>query len=68
MSFAEAYHNSVKGMIKTRWDRRDGGEIELSLTIPDSVMGEVIAPEGYTVDGVEAKKAKSVNYIFRIKP
>ena len=68
MSFAEAYHNSVKGMIKTRWDRRDGGEIELLLTIPDTVMGEVIAPEGYTVDGVEAKKAKSGNYIFRIKP
>ena len=68
MSFAEAYHNSVKGMIKTRWDRRDGGEIELSLTIPDSVMGEVIAPEGYTVDGVDAKKAKSRTYIFRRKP
>ena len=68
MSFAEAYHNSVEGMIKTRWDRREDGEIELSLTIPDAVTGEVKAPEGYTVDGVEVKKAKSGTYIFRRKP
>ena len=68
MSFAEAYHNSVGGMIKTRWDRREDGEIELSLTIPETVTGEVKAPEGYTVDGVEVKKAKSGTYIFRRRP
>ena len=64
MSFAEAYHNSVKGMVLVRWDKCEDG-ISLSLTIPDALKGNVIAPTGYTVNGCERVPAVSGTYTFK---
>jgi alpha-L-rhamnosidase len=65
MSFAEAYHVSVKGRIETRWDKQDSGEIKLILTIPQALKGGVIAPIGYTVNGCERVPAVSGTYTFK---
>lgn len=64
MSFAEAYHNSVEGMITTKWQRRENGEIELSLTLPEALTGEIKAPIGYMVNGTSSVKAKSGRFVF----
>lgn len=64
MSFAEAYHNSVCGRVATRWDTAEGGCIKLRLEYPDGARGDVIAPDGYTVNGASRVKAASGEYIF----
>jgi alpha-L-rhamnosidase len=67
MSFAEAYHDSVAGRISVRWDRCECGSIKLQLTLPEEIDGEVVAPIGYTVNGVEKTTATSGIYRFTAK-
>ena len=57
-------HNSVCGRVATRWDTAEGGCIKLRLEYPDGARGDVIAPDGYTVNGVSRVKAVSGEYIF----
>ncbi len=65
MSFAEAYHNSVVGKVNVRWDKAAGGTITLQLTYPEGAIGEIIAPEGYAVNGQRSIKAASGTYTFQ---
>ena len=65
MSFAEAYHNSVCGKVSTRWDKNSDGSITLTLEYPEGARGDVVAPEGYTVNGTPTAKAASGSYIFK---
>ena len=64
MTYAEAYHDSVCGMIRVRWDRTSDANIELSLDMPSAASGEVVAPKGYAVDGKERVKAHPGKFIF----
>ena len=59
------YELFVKGMRKTRWERHENGEIELSLTLPDAVTGEVKVPIGYTVNGTSTAAAVSSTFVFK---
>lgn len=63
LSHARAYHQSVKGKVEVRWNRQDDG-ILLKLTIPEGLQGNIIAPAGYTVDGVKTKEAATGCYYF----
>lgn len=65
MTFAEAYHNSVCGRVATRWDVTNDGNITLRLEYPEGARGDVIAPEGYTVNGNDRVKAVSGEYVFK---
>ena len=65
MSFAEAYHKSVKGMISVRWDKQDEDRVVLTLVIPEEITGNVIAPAGYTVNGCASIPAVSGVYSFQ---
>ena len=65
MSFAEAYHKSVKGMISVRWDKQDEDHVVLTLVIPEEITGNVIAPAGYTVNGCASIPAVSGVYSFQ---
>lgn len=64
MSFAEAYHNSICGRVASRWDKIEDGSIKLCLEYPETARGDVIAPDGYTVNGAGRVKAASGEYIF----
>ena len=63
LTYAEAYHRSIKGMIKTHWQKKDG-RVELSLEIPSEIKGKVVAPSGYSVNGEKIVDAASGKYIF----
>lgn len=65
MSFAEAYHNSVAGKVNVRWDKAADGKILLQLTYPEGATGEIIAPDGYTVNGQSSIKAISGTYTIQ---
>ena len=66
MSFAEAYHHSVKGKVSVRWERCED-TVSLTLTYPEALKGNVIAPTGYTVNGCTSVPAISGTYIFKKK-
>jgi len=63
LTYVEAYHKSVKGMIKTHWQKNDG-KIELSLEIPSEITGKIVSPTGYLLDGKNSVEAKTGKYIF----
>ena len=64
MEYAEGYHNSIRGKIEVKWQRK-ADCIELTLTYPDEAVGCVVAPAGYTVNGTEKVAAASGKYIFK---
>ena len=63
LDFAEAYHNSVCGMVKVRWEK-GSDSVKLSLSYPDGATGYVIAPDGYTVNGEEKVTALTGEFTF----
>ena len=65
MSFAHAYHVSVKGKIDVRWDKQNDGRIVLTLVIPEEIDGVVVAPIGYTVNGGASVPAANGVYVFK---
>ena len=67
LDFAEAYHNSICGMIEVHWERKGEGEIELTLVVPDSIKGNIVAPAGYTINGSESIPVESGAFIFTKK-
>ena len=67
LDYAEAYHESVCGMITVRWDRNADGSVTLKLTAPESIKGDVVAPAGYLVNGQASVKAVSGEYTFTRK-
>lgn len=47
LQYAEAYHNSVCGMIKSSWKRIADEKIELTIEAPENMPGKVTPPKGY---------------------
>ena len=45
LTFAEGYHISPDGLIKSRWERKDGG-VRLTLEIPENMKATLILPDG----------------------
>lgn len=54
LDFAEAYHESVKGMIEVHWERKNDREVELTMIVPEGIKGNIIAPKGYSIGGKES--------------
>jgi len=67
LSFAECEYNSVCGKISLKW-KRNNGEIELELHIPDGITGQIKLPYGYCfVDGETIKNIKDGLFIVKQK-
>lgn len=55
IDFAKAYHIAPAGKIESGW-QRSGKEIELLVSIPSSMKGKLILPNGYMFeDGLKVK-------------
>ncbi len=65
MSYAEGYYESVKGMIRSRWEKKSDESYVLTLTIPEDVKASVVAPMGYAVNGAQSVPAVSGEYVFK---
>ena len=63
LDHAEGHHESVKGMITTGWKRINENKIELTVTVPDGLKCDIVAPNGYKVNGEQRLIAKSGLYI-----
>ena len=65
LSFAEGWHQCPGGKICSRWERK-GEEIELSLTIPETITAEAILPDGWTfADGASKKPITTGTYAVK---
>lgn len=64
LDFAEAYHDSVCGMIEVHWERKNDREVELTLVVPEGIKGNIVAPDGYTVAGNAIIPVESGAFIF----
>lgn len=63
LQHAKAYHNAVPGRVEVAWERTEEGAV-LSLTYPTGAAGEVVAPKGYLVNGMQKTRAKSGTFVF----
>ena len=65
LTFVDAWHEAPAGKIASRWERK-GEEIELTLTIPETMTAEAVLPKGYCfTDGTTAKPVTSGNYTVK---
>ena len=65
LHFAEGWHQVPSGKIISRWERK-GDEIELTLTVPETVTAEAILPTGWCFsDGANQKLVKTGTYAVK---
>ena len=48
LNYVEASYQSVRGRIRSRWDRQNNGTIRWQITLPASVRATVVLPDGST--------------------
>lgn len=63
LQHARAYHNAIPGRVEVAWER-DGENILLSLVYPEGAEGELVAPEGYLINGAQSVCAKSGRFLL----
>lgn len=67
LSFAEGSYNAPAGKISVRWERK-GDKIELNVTVPDNVSGEIKLRHGAKFEsGESAKKIQTGKFTVTTK-
>ena len=65
LTHAEGFHLAPEGEIRVRWQRQEA-EILLTVTVPDSLKGNIRLPSEYLFeDGVSVKPAVSGEYFIK---
>ncbi len=63
LDHAQAYHIAPAGKISVSW-KREGKEIMLSVSVPDTMTGRILLPSGWTFsDGKSEKSLESGKFI-----
>ena len=71
LNFAEAHYDTVAGKVHIKWER-DGEDIILYITAPETSKGKIFLPRGYKfvsdkryLDGINVTPVKQDKYIIR---
>lgn len=63
LSYVSVWHDSIKGKITVDW-KKENNKICLELVVPEGLIGDVEAPNGYSVNGQNKVVAQTGRFEF----